>query len=218
MPMEVGNCRLIMEKVGNDVPLFNVTPAECQFLHIIHNSRNGGKTFGEKMDNIEVIGTAMVDTGQREKVITKEAIPTQTIRGKVIKDAIPEQLIKGKPPVGKVGDPNYQAAIPDTRIPAQPEQKEPDVVVPEQPEQSYMKPILRVRTSAEEYRRLASKYNGAKDKTNTPIIRQVFPDKNKLPERFSELVWPDITADASEIATAPLNYATGALATTQLPS
>jgi hypothetical protein len=143
--MEVANVRLVLNKLGDDVPLKDVTPAECAFLHIVHGIANGGKTFGEDMDKIEVIGTAKV----------KEA--------------------SGK---------------------------------------------LRDRTDVEELIRLGSKYSGARQKDGTLIIDKVWPNKldPKLPQKFSDIQWQQVTAATQGIVQAPLNYATGAIATPALPS
>ena len=58
--MEVANCRVRLNKVGSDVPVTNVTPAEAMFLHILHGTQNGGSTFGEEFEKITVVGTAQV--------------------------------------------------------------------------------------------------------------------------------------------------------------
>jgi len=82
------------------------------------------------------------------------------------------------------------------------------------------KPVLRSRTDAEELRRLGAKYNGARDKTNKPIIDTVWPDKlnPKLPQTFKEIEWADVAGAAAGVETAAINYATGALATAALPT
>ena len=68
---------------------------------------------------------------------------------------------------------------------------------------------LRPRTDAEELRRLANKYNQARNKKNEPIINEVWPDKfnPKLPQTFKDIPWA--TASASGIEPAAVNYATG---------
>ena len=72
---------------------------------------------------------------------------------------------------------------------------------------------LRDRTDAEELRRLTAKYGTARDQKNNPIINSIWPDKfnPKLPQTFKELNWSEI--GGSGIETAPVNYATGSLAT-----
>ena len=61
--MEIANVRVRLTKVGSDVPLSNVTPAEAMLLHILHGPANGGSTFGEDFEKITVVGTAKVDEG-----------------------------------------------------------------------------------------------------------------------------------------------------------
>ncbi len=139
--MEVANVRCRLNKVGSDVPINDVTPAEAMLLHVLHGPANGGSTFGEEMDKIDIKGTAKVNEG------------------------------------GK----------------------------------------LRDRTDAEEYRRLAGKYNGARDKTNKLIIESVWPDRfnPKLPQKFSDVKWQEVASAGLE--TAAVNYATGGLASSVVP-
>lgn len=54
--MEIANLRLRLNKIGNDIPVFNATPAEAMVLHIMHQANNGGSSFGEDMDKITVLG------------------------------------------------------------------------------------------------------------------------------------------------------------------
>jgi hypothetical protein len=56
--MEIGNCRLRLNKVGSDIPINNVTPAELLVLHVLHQGNNGGSSYGEDMDKITVTGEA----------------------------------------------------------------------------------------------------------------------------------------------------------------
>jgi hypothetical protein len=58
--MEIANVRVRLNKVGSDVPLKDVTPAEAMFLHILHGPSNGGLSFGEEFRHIEVVGKALV--------------------------------------------------------------------------------------------------------------------------------------------------------------
>lgn len=145
--MEIASCRLRLNKVGSDVPLNDVTPAEAMFLHILHGPSNGGLSFGEEFDKIKIVGTAKVKTG-----------------------------------VDAAG-----------------------------------KDVLRDRTPAEEYRRLANKYSGARDKTNKPIIESIWPDRlnPKMPATFKEVAWQEVAS--AGIETAAVNYATGGLATSVVP-
>ncbi len=140
--MEIANCRLRLNKVGSDVPLTDVTPAEAMFLHILHGPSNGGLSFGEEFNHIKVVGAAKV----------KNADGT-----------------------------------------------------------------LRDRTPAEEYRRLAGKYSGARDKTNKPIIETIWPDRlnPKMPNTFKEVQWQEVAS--AGIETAAVNYATGGLASSVVP-
>lgn len=53
--MELANGRLRLNKLGSDVPVTNITPAEALVLHIVHQGNNGGSTFGEDFDKITVV-------------------------------------------------------------------------------------------------------------------------------------------------------------------
>lgn len=100
--MQVANVRLRLNKVGSDVPLSNVTPAEAQVLHVLHQQNNGGSTFGEEFDKITIIGEALVKTGETpEQVIP--AVSAQAAVGEVGKagykpavDAVAEKVIPAK--------------------------------------------------------------------------------------------------------------------------
>ena len=56
--MEIGNARLRLNKVGSDIPVNGITPAEAVVLHILHQGNNGGSTYGEDMDRITLLGEA----------------------------------------------------------------------------------------------------------------------------------------------------------------
>lgn len=58
--MEVANARMRLNKVGSDVPITDMTPAEAMLLHILHGPSNGGLSFGEEFEKITVTGTAKV--------------------------------------------------------------------------------------------------------------------------------------------------------------
>jgi hypothetical protein len=88
--MQVANVRLRLNKVGSDVPLKDVTPAEAMLLHILHGPSCGGSTFGEKMEKIEIIGEALMATDVPDKIE-------------------PDKTIPAKPQIGKPGDSDYQA-------------------------------------------------------------------------------------------------------------
>lgn len=138
--MEIANVRLRLNKFGSDVPLYDVTPAEAMFLHILHGPNNGGLSFGEEFSKIEVVGSAKVDSGKKKRVIVKEATPQKIVKGAMIKPAVPEQIIPGEvikeaipekrekgkllhAEVGKPGEPGFVPAKyePDTITPAQTE-------------------------------------------------------------------------------------------------
>ncbi|MEI6482971.1 MAG: hypothetical protein WCO62_06105 [Betaproteobacteria bacterium] len=53
--MELANGRLRLNKLGSDVPVSNITPAEALILHIVHQGNNGGSTFGEDFEKITVV-------------------------------------------------------------------------------------------------------------------------------------------------------------------
>lgn len=172
--MEIANARLVLNKFGSDTPLKDITPAEAMFLHILHGPSNGGKTFGEEFDKIQIVGTAKVE----------------------VSPAIIEPMVPAR---GTPGNPGYAPEVPAKVVKAA---------------------VLRDRTDAEELSRLVGKYNGARDKKNEPIINSIWPDRfnPKLPQTFKELDFPKIGATAAGIETAPVNYATGTLATATLPS
>ena len=65
--MEVAKTRLVLNKLGSDVPKDDVTPAEALLLHVLHGPNNGGKTFTEKMDNFSVVGQAMIQEGEKQR-------------------------------------------------------------------------------------------------------------------------------------------------------
>ena len=68
--MQVANVRVRLNKLGSDVPVFNVTPAEAVLLHVLHGPSNGGLTFGDEFAKIEVIGEALVDGPDRVEIKT----------------------------------------------------------------------------------------------------------------------------------------------------
>ena len=93
--MEIANVRLRLNKLGSDVPIKDVTPAEAMFLHILHSPYNGGLTFGEEFSKIDVVGTAKVATGKTKRVIVQEAIPEKIVKGAMLKPAVEAQLVEG---------------------------------------------------------------------------------------------------------------------------
>lgn len=243
--MEIANCRLRLNKVGSDVPLKDVTPAEAMFLHIIHGPQNGGMSFGEEFSKIEVVGTAQIDTGKTKKVVTVVGQPEKIVKGKLLKSAVPAQTVKGKqltpatlpqiiPAVGAIGlpgTPEFVAPVPSKTIPAVAATYEPDIVVPAQEEvreadtvipaveeKSHEEKILSPRTDAQELKRLSVKYNGARNKKNEPIINTIWPDKlnPKLPQNFKDIDWTAASELGAGTELGGLNYATGGIAQTAL--
>ena len=190
--MEVAHARVRLEKVGNDVPVFDITPAEAMFLHILHNDRNGGLTFGDEFQHLKVVGTA--------KVVVTPAVPE-------VRE--PDEVVPALPAIGAPGQKGYR--------PAQEAFRKPGKVI-----EAAKPAVLRDRTDSEELDRLAVKYNGARDKNNDPLINKVWPDpfNVKLPQTFKELKWDDIVkrSNRAGIVQARLNYATGAIATQALPA
>lgn len=243
--MEIANVRVKLEKVGSDVEVKDATPAEVMFLHILHSPRNGGESFGRNNDQVNINGTAMIDTGQRKKIVTKAAVPEQIQKGKLVSEAQPQQIVPGAliapavpehkvpgvPAKGTPGKPDYVTPILETLVKAQPEQRGPgyliqavpavygpDMVIPMQPEEFKMEPILRPRTDAEELARLVRKYNQARDKQNKPIINSVWPDRlnPNLPQKFSDINWTQVNEMFGGLQPEALNYATGSIARTTL--
>lgn len=201
--MEVANCRVRLNKVGSDTPVNNITPAEAMLLHILHGNQNGGMTFGEEFEKIKVVGTAMVDTGDKKKVVDVPACAAK-YETQIVEAAVAQQGVPGQPGF----------------VPAKPAVTNQVLVATAVDEVSHLEPVLRPRTDAEELRRLGSKYNGARDKANKPIIDTVWPDKlnPRLPQTFKEIKWTDVSGVAAGVETASVNYATGGLATTALPT
>lgn len=68
--MELANARLRLNKVGSDVPIVGLTPAESLLLHVLHQANNGGSTFGEDFDKIKIIGEAK--TGDKPRTNSEE--------------------------------------------------------------------------------------------------------------------------------------------------
>lgn len=64
--MQVGTLRVRLNKVGSDVPVTSATPAEALVLHILHQQNNGGSTYGDKMENIDVAKTEIQRTDAEE--------------------------------------------------------------------------------------------------------------------------------------------------------
>ena len=235
--MEIANVRLRLNKIGSDVPLKDVTPAEAMFLHILHGPYNGGLTFGEEFSKIDIVGTAKVATGKTKRVIVQEAVPekivkgvmlkpaveAQIVPGDVIKPAEPEKRVPGKPAQGTPGTPGFVAATPDVVTPAQPEQRAPGYQIAAQPAQyapdqiipavdAVVKdePILVDRTDVQELNRLRGKYSGARTKENKPIINEIWTDRlnPKLPQKFSDINWTEVAQATAGVETAPVNYVT----------
>jgi hypothetical protein len=51
---ETAVVRVRLNKFGSDVPKAGVTPPEAVLLHVLHQANNGGATFGEDQDKIEI--------------------------------------------------------------------------------------------------------------------------------------------------------------------
>lgn len=149
--MEIANGRLRLNKVGSDIPIVGLTPAEALVLHILHQGNNGGSTFGEEFDKIKVEGEA--------KVETEAAVPEEKdLDGKVTQKAVAAKI--------------------------------------------------RVRTDAEELRRLKAKYGSNVNKKGDRIVGLIWPGVDvKLPQKFSELNWKELAYDGVEVAA--VNYITG---------
>ena len=221
--MQVANARLVLNKVGSDVPIFGLTPAEAMVLHLAHQVNNGGKTFGDEMEKINLLGDAMEPSGKFKKVVDvpavaekivkgallKPAQPAQLIKGKVIKEATPEQLIKGTD-----GKPDTkipaQAAVcePDIQIPAQEAVYAADTIVPAQDEVSHDEPIMVKRTDIQEFRRLMRKYGHLVNKKGDNFLKLIWPGLNPvLPQNFSDLKAAELLYNGLEVAA--VDYVTG---------
>jgi len=112
--MEIANVRLRLNKTGSDIPLFGVTPAEVIFLHMLHQGNNGGNSFGDKLENIMLLGEAVAGYKVTPAVEAQPAVPPQPAVGNPKdKDYLPP--VPGKPAVEAV--PEKREPIP--RIDAQ---------------------------------------------------------------------------------------------------
>ncbi len=233
MPMEVAKGRVTLNKYGSDVPIADLTPAEAVLLHVLHGPANGGRTFGDEFNKIEVIGIAKIATGKTKKTVIQEAIPEKVLKGKQLTPATPEQFIQGDiitpavpekriPAKGKPEDKDY---TPETLIKAQPEQRapgyriaaqpatyEPDTIVPAVPEVIKEEPILVDRTPAQELTRLCNKYAQAKNKKGNLIVDSIWIDKlnPSLPLTFKDIDWTTIgeLSASPDVQPAALNYVT----------
>ena len=105
--MQTGTARLRLNKVGSDVPVVGITPAEALLLHVLHQGNNGGSTYGDKMDSIEVTGEATVVTGYTEPVAAVEGRPAIPAKN--------ENTPQYVPPVPEVKAVPAQPAKPITR-------------------------------------------------------------------------------------------------------
>lgn len=168
--MEIANARLRLNKVGSDVPVTGMTPAEALVLHVLHQANNGGSTFGEEFEKIVIAKT-----------------PAQTITGRTEEEVIPAvEAVAGKPAVGVLGQLGYVAAVP--AIPAK-----AAVTVP-------AKDITHDRTDVEEVRRLTVKYGKNVNKKGDRILKLIWPEMSpKLPQKFSELDWKNLNYDGIEV-------------------
>jgi hypothetical protein len=231
--MEVAKGRVTLNKYGSDVPISDLTPAEAILLHVLHGPANGGRTFGDDFNKIEVIGTAKVATGQVKRIVLQAAVPEKVLKGKQISPAQPEQVVRGEvikpaqpekriPAKGTPGDKDY---VPETLIPAQLEQRapgyliaaqpatfEPDTIVPAVPELVKEEPILVDRTPVQELARLRKKYSQAKNSKGNLIVDSIWTDRMNpsLPKTFKEIDWTQVgdMASSPDVQPAALNYVT----------
>ena len=144
--MQLANVRLRLDKQGSDVPLKDVTPAQALVLHLLHQGNNGGSSYGEDMNKIEITGDAL----------TVEA--------------------------------TYESGKPTKTHP---------------------------RTASEEYKRLFSLYGGLTNKKGDRLLSKVFPDKSnlKMPEKFSDLKWAELSYDGVDVAASDFGTSAGAAIT-----
>ena len=179
--MQVANVRLRLNKNGSDIPLFNVTPAEAVILHVLHQGNNGGMTFGEQFEKIEVLPNPAFD---RVEVIEEEKI----VPGSPEVPGTPSQEVVGTP-----DKPGYKPFVPGKAfIPATPDKTIPAVT----------KPIP--RTNAEEIARLRAKYGFNVTKKGDQILEKIYPGLDPtLPQTFKEIKWQGVQFNGNEIA--PLN-------------
>lgn len=195
MPMEVANCRVTLNKYGSDVPLTHITPAQAIVLHTLHGPLNGGRTFGDEFSKIQVVGTAMVDTGKTERKLKLLAQPAKTH----------QEIISAQ--VSEPGKPDFKAQVVQTVVdtPAQ------DAIYEDVP-------ILAERTPSQELARLRKVYGQAKNSKGELIIDKIWADKlnPKMPLTFKEINWQEVgdLATSPELQPAQLNYVTGALSRT----
>jgi hypothetical protein len=81
--MEMANVRLRLNKVGSDVPILGVTPFEAVLLHVLHQANNGGSTFGDEMNKIEV-AKEPAKTGDKPRTDIEEYKRLQSKYGSVV--------------------------------------------------------------------------------------------------------------------------------------
>jgi hypothetical protein len=81
--MEVANVRVRLNKVGSDVQVKGVTPFEAVLLHVFHQANNGGSTYGDEMNKIEVEKTPAL-TGDKPRTDIEEYKRLQSKYGAVV--------------------------------------------------------------------------------------------------------------------------------------
>jgi hypothetical protein len=218
--MQIANARLRLNKVGSDVPVTGITPAEALVLHVLHQSNNGGSTFGEDFDKIDIQGDALVVTGNEPETVVEEvhAVPYQAARPAVaaVTGRPPVPAIPAQPQVGIPGQVGYKPAVAAVAevagieaIPAQDAVAEVKATAYQPKKTIPGKQITRLRTDVEEVRRLTAKYGGCVNKKGDKIVKLIWPEMSpRLPQLFSELDWKGIQYDGTEVAA--INYLTGA--------
>lgn len=234
--MEIANARLRLNKFGSDVPVKDMTPAEALVLHVLHQANNGGSTFGEEFEKIDIKGEAQTVTGMTDgKVIP--AVPAQpaiegrpAIAGKpavaykpAVEPVAYRAAVLGKPAiaaqlaVGNPGEPGYKPAVEAVAaMPFQPEVKEVKAQ-PEVPAQEAVAAIPAIEAGAA-VEAISEQVIPPKPierpRTDVEEFRRLTAkygrNVNKKGERILKLIWPEMSPKLpqkfSELDWKNLNY------------
>lgn len=85
--MQLANIKLRLNKFGSTVPILNATPAEAILLHVLHQGNNGGSTFGDKMEDIKVVGDTKLEVEPAVPAVpAAEGKPAIPAKPAVVKD------------------------------------------------------------------------------------------------------------------------------------
>lgn len=229
--MEIANARLRLNKVGSDVPVTGLTPAEALVLHVLHQANNGGSTFGEEFEKIVIAKTpAQTVTGHTEEQVIPAVEVQPAVEGRPGKAAVAYKptveavayraAVQGKPAVaaqpavGVPGEPGYKPAVEAiAAVPFQPEVKE----VKAQPEvlaQEAVPAIAAVAAVPAKPAQVIPAKDITRDRTDVEEVRRLTvkygKNVNKKGDRILKLIWPEMSPKLpqkfSELDWKNLNY------------